>query len=353
MASSSGDKAAAVSSTAVRPPPALPWKVKLFVKLMSFAVDLSCRPDGTVNRRVMSLFDIKSRPRRSKRVSSTDVTVDPSRNLWLRLYTPTFSTAKPLPLIFFFHGGGFAFLAPDSKPYDDSCRRLAAEIPAVVISVNYRLAPEHRCPCQYEDGLDVLKFIDGGKCNEVARLCQVAGTVELKRSFVAGDSAGGNLAHHVAMRGGSHKFSSLDLIGNISIQPFFGGEERTASELELADAPFSTWKRTDIMWKLFMPVGSDRDHPAVNVFGPNGEDVSSVKFPPTVVFVGGYDPLKDWQRRYCEGLKRAGKEARVVEYENAIHTFYAYPEVPESDRFVEEVRNFVRDPIGFCSADQQ
>ncbi|CAI0395624.1 unnamed protein product [Linum tenue] len=153
------------------------------------------------------------------------------------------------------------------------------------------------------------------------------------------------------MRAGAHKFSTLELIGHISIQPLFGGEERTASELELADAPFSTWKRTDVTWKLFTPVGSDRDHVAVNVFGPNCEDIMSrVKFPATVLFVGGYDPLKDWQRRYYQGLKNAGKEAKLVEYENAIHTFYSYPEMPESGRFVETVRDFVRDPIGFCSS---
>ncbi|CAI0395619.1 unnamed protein product [Linum tenue] len=349
MTPSSDDDNSAAASAAARPPPVLPWKVKLFVKLMLFAVDRCYRPDGTVNRRVMSWFDRKSRPgRRSNGVSSTDVTVDPGRDLWFRLYTPsttaTAAAAGPLPLIFFFHGGGFAFMAPDSTPYDDLCRRLAAEVPAVVISVNYRLAPEHRCPCQYEDGVDVLKFVDGGSCDEVASLCK-------KRSFVAGDSAGGNIAHHVTMRAGAHKFSTLELIGHISIQPLFGGEERTASELELADAPFSTWKRTDVTWKLFTPVGSDRDHVAVNVFGPNCEDIMSrVKFPATVLFVGGYDPLKDWQRRYYQGLKNAGKEAKLVEYENAIHTFYSYPEMPESGRFVETVRDFVRDPIGFCSS---
>ncbi|PRQ22416.1 putative carboxylesterase [Rosa chinensis] len=69
---------------------------------------------------------------------------DPSRNLWFRLYTPTAATTK-LPIIIFFHGGGFAFMSAASKPYDDFCQRLAREIPAVVVSVNY------------DDGFDVLK----------------------------------------------------------------------------------------------------------------------------------------------------------------------------------------------------
>ncbi|PRQ22434.1 putative carboxylesterase [Rosa chinensis] len=67
-----------------------------------------------------------------------------ARNLWFRLYTPTAATTK-LPIIIFFHGGGFAFMSAASKPYDDFCQRLAREIPAVVVSVNY------------DDGFDVLK----------------------------------------------------------------------------------------------------------------------------------------------------------------------------------------------------
>ncbi|CAN0891041.1 Probable carboxylesterase 18, partial [Linum grandiflorum] len=335
---SSSDKAGKMPPA----PPRLPWKVKLFVSIMSFAVDFNRRSDGTINRRLMSFFDRKSPARISKGVASTDVTVDPHRNLWFRLYSPTNTKSSdyPLPLIFFFHGGGFVFMAADSKPYDDLCRRLAAEIPAVVASVNYRLAPEHRCPSQYEDGFDVLKFVDENSLDEIMEKAGVSCKVDLKRCHVAGDSAGGNLAHHVAVKAQTHSFSKLEVVGNISIQPFFGGEERTASELTLLDAPFVTLERSDWMWKQFLPEGSDRNHLAAHVFV--GEDISGVEgFPATVVFVGGYDPIKDWQKKYYEWLKRSGKEAKLVEYENAIHTFYAYPELPESAMFVDEVKRFV------------
>ncbi|CAN0891040.1 Probable carboxylesterase 18 [Linum grandiflorum] len=334
---SSSDKAGKMPPA----PPRLPWKVKLFVSIMSFAVDFTRRPDGTINRRLMSFLDWKSPARISKGVASTDVTVDPRRSLWFRLYSPT-SAADPLPLIFFFHGGGFAFGAADSKLYDDFCRSLAADIPAVVASVNYRLAPEHRYPSQYEDGLDVLKFVDENSVGKILEKAGVSCKVDLKRCHVAGDSAGGNLAHHVAVNARTnHSFSKLKLVGNISMQPFFGGEERTVSELALPNAPFAgTTEMTDWLWKQFLPEGSNRDHPAAHVF--NGEDISKVEgFPATVVFTGGYDPFKDWHRKYYEWLKRSGKDAKLVEYENAIHTFYFYPELPESALFVNEVRRFV------------
>lgn len=231
-------------------------------------------------------------------------------------------------------------MAANSKPYDDFCRRLSRELNTIIISVNYRLSPEHRFPTQYEDGLKVLKFIDNWE-----------GFIPIKANpklcFVAGDSAGGNLAHNVAVRANDHKFQNLKLIGIIAIQPFFGGEERTESEIKLDGAPVVSMERSDWTWKAFLPRGSNRDHPAANVFGPNADDniIASIDFPATIVFVGGFDPLQDWQKRYVEGLKRCGKEAYLVEYTNAIHTFYAFPELPESGWFINETRDFMQKQI--------
>ncbi|CAN1336082.1 Probable carboxylesterase 18 [Linum perenne] len=88
-------------------------------------------------------------------------------------------------------------MGADSKFYDLFCRSMARETPAVVVSVNYRLAPEHRCPRQYEDGFDALKFVDE----------EYNVDVDFGRCFLAGDSAGGNLAHHVAVRAASSGLS--------------------------------------------------------------------------------------------------------------------------------------------------
>ncbi|KAH7839381.1 hypothetical protein Vadar_003450 [Vaccinium darrowii] len=85
----------------------------------------------------------------------------PSRNLWFRIFVPT--ATQPLPIIVFFHGGGFAYLMADTKDYDAICCRFASKILAVVMSVNYRLAPEYRYPAWYDDGFDVLKFLDERK----------------------------------------------------------------------------------------------------------------------------------------------------------------------------------------------
>ena len=145
----------------------------------------------------------------------------------------------------------------------------------------------------------------------------------------------------MAARAGEFKFRNLKIQGLVPIQPYFGGEERTESEIQLVGAPVVSMGRTDWCWKAFLPEGSDRDHPAANVFGPKSGDISGVKFPKCLVFIGGFDPLKDWQKRYCEGMKKNGKNLKMIEYPNAIHSFYGIPELPESSLFMKEFRNFI------------
>ncbi|KAG6599119.1 putative carboxylesterase 18, partial [Cucurbita argyrosperma subsp. sororia] len=298
----------------------LPWKVKIILTSITIGTDICSRPDGSVNRFIFNLMDFKSSPLKKPKngVKSFDVTVDASRSLWFRVYFPTSeSTSESLPLIVYFHGGGFVYMAPDSKLYDDFCQSLAREIHAVVISVNYRLAPENKWPCQYEDSFDVLKFIDG----DGSSLEGLPANVDLKRCFVAGDSAGGNIAHHMILKSGDHEFRKLEIIGLIAIQPFFGGEERTESEIRLLKPPLLTIDRADWFWKAFLPEGFDRDHKSVNIFGPKSEDISKVRFPAIKVFVGGLDPLIDRQKRYYEGLKNS--------------------ELPEWSEFIKDVADFI------------
>ncbi|XP_073130336.1 probable carboxylesterase 18 [Henckelia pumila] len=323
----------------------LPLKTRIALFFLGTITDYSSRSDGTVNRRVFHLLDycrIRAPPDPSPRkgVKTSDVSVDSSRGLWFRLFVPTTATPRDnLPVIVFFHGGGFAYLAPDFQGYDAVCRRFAREVSAVVVSVNYRLAPEHRYPAQYDDGFDVLEFLD----KEKDRI--LPPNVDLSRCFLAGDSAGGNLAHHVAVRACRSDFTRLKVIGVVAIQPFFGGEERTTAEIELAEVDLLvSMKRTDWLWKAFLPEGGgmDRDHRVINVSGPNAEDISELDFPATMVVVAGFDSLKDWQKRYYEWLKRSGKEAYLLEYPNTVHAFYIFPELPESMQLISEARRFIQ-----------
>ncbi|KAI3874887.1 hypothetical protein MKW98_019460 [Papaver atlanticum] len=268
--------------------PVLPWMLRLFLSFVTFFYN---------------------------------ILIDSTRELWFRLFIPTELPSadggtNKLPVILFFHGGAFTFLSPDLIIYDAVCRRFAHKVPAIVVSVNYRLTPEHRFPSH---GLP--------------------SNADLSCCFLAGDSAGGNIAHHVAVRWASKvdEFQQVKVIGL-----------RTESEIRLHGAPVVlSVKHSDRHWKMFLPEGSDRDHEAANVFGPNSKtDISELKeFPSTLVFIGGFDPLQDWQRRYYEDLMSFGKQAYLVEYHNVIHAFYVIPDFPESYILISEVKRFIWNQI--------
>lgn len=328
----------------------LPFRTRFKVSVVNFVTDVVRRADGTINRRVMNLLTRRAPPNPvpQNSVSSHDVVFDPSNNLWFRLFIPhqnDEAASSALRVIVFFHGGGFAFLSAASLPYDAVCRRFARKLNAVVCSVEYRLTPEHKFPCQYDDGFAVLKFLDDPQKRR--DLPEWPENADLSTVFLAGDSAGGNIAHHLAVKfaKSSSTFSRLNVAGLINIQPFFGGKERVDSEVQLEGAPIVSLKRTEWLWDAFLPGGLDSDHWAVNVSGPNAVDINGLKFPPTLLFVGGFDPLKDWQKRYYEWLRRNEKDVKLVEYSTGIHAFYVFPELPETNLLFAEIEEFIKNQL--------
>ncbi|WVZ66864.1 hypothetical protein U9M48_016027 [Paspalum notatum var. saurae] len=319
--------------------PSLPWTVR--VQLAALA--LAHRSDGSIRRLLFSLGDLKvgATPRASSGVRSSDVTVDASRGLWARVFSPSSAgsaaDAAPAPVVVYFHGGGFVLFSAASRPYDAFCRSLCRDLGAVVVSVNYRLAPEHRFPAAYDDGVAALRYLDAANALPVP--------VDLSSCFLAGDSAGGNIAHHVAQRWASAAATSpparLRIAGAVLIQPFFGGEERTAAEVELDRVSALSVAATDHYWREFLPEGATRDHEAARVCGEGVQRAEA--FPPAMVVVGGFDLLKDWQARYVEALRGKGKPVRVVEYPDAVHGFHAFPELADSGKLVEEMKLFVQE----------
>jgi len=251
---------AARGRVAVAPP--MPWRTRLAVLAAGYVTDATRRADGTVNRRLLGVLDkgvaASAAPRNG--VASRDVVIDAAAPLRARLFYPAPAAAgggggsrgeqdgrRPLPVIVFFHGGGFAYLSAASPAYDAACRRIARHAAAAVLSVDYRRAPEHRCPAAYDDGLAALRFLDDP--------ANADPPLDPARCFLAGDSAGGNIAHHVARRYAldPSRFAAVRLRGLVAIQPFFGGEERTPAELRLDGAPIVSVARTNWMWRAFLP----------------------------------------------------------------------------------------------------
>ncbi|GLT95029.1 hypothetical protein SLE2022_127350 [Rubroshorea leprosula] len=324
----------------------VPLNTWVLISNFKLVYNLLRRPDGTFNRHLAEYLDRKV-PANANPVDgvfSFDIIIDCNTGLLSRIYRPASAdeprpnitelekpvTSDVVPIIIFFHGGSFAHSSANSAIYDILCRRLVGFCKAVVVSVNYRRAPENRYPCAYDDGWAALKWV-----NSRSWLRSKDKKVHI---YLAGDSSGGNIAHHVAMRAAE---SGIEVLGNILLNPMFGGQERTESEKQFDGKYFVTVQDRDWYWRAFLPEGEDRDHQACNPFGPKGKSLEGIKFPKSLVVVAGLDLTQDWQLMYVEGLKKAGQVVKLLYQEQATVGFYFLPNNNHFHTVMDEITQFV------------
>lgn len=339
MASSSGVK---LSESMM----VVPLNTWVLISNFKISYKLLRRPDGSFNRHLAEFLDRKflANANPVDGVFSFDVIIDRATNLLARVYRPVDAeegspsitdlqkpvTSDVVPVILFFHGGSFAHSSANSGIYDVLCRRLVGLCKAVVISVDYRRAPENPYPCAYEDGWTALKWVN-------SRIWLQSRKDSKVHIYMAGDSSGGNIVHHVALRAAE---SEIEVLGNILLNPMFGGQERTESEKRLDGKYFVTIQDRDWYWRAFLPEGEDRDHPACNPFGPRAVRLEG-KFPKSLVTVAGLDLVQDWQMAYAEGLQKAGKEVKLLYREKATIGFYLMPNNDHFFTVMDEIKSFV------------
>ncbi|KAJ1287837.1 hypothetical protein BS78_02G041500 [Paspalum vaginatum] len=275
---------------------------------------------------------------------------DEASGLRVRMYRPLSAAGKgagaaKLPVLVHFHGGGFCLGSCTWANVHAFCLRLAAGARAVVLSAGYRLAPEHRLPAAFDDGAGFMRWLrdqssaaDGGWLAEAA---------DFGRVFVTGDSAGGAIAHHLAVRAGGGKRGLDDLApvtvrGYVLLMPFFGGVRRTRSEAECPAEVLLNLDLFDRFWRLSLPAGATRDHPAANPFGPQSPDLGSVDFLPVLVVAGGLDMMRDRVAHYARRLAAMGKPVEFVEFAGEPHGFYTLdPGSEVTGELIGVVRRFV------------
>ena len=211
-------------------------------------------------------------------VLTKDVPLNPINNTWLRIFLPhkalQNSTPYPtkLPLIVYYHGGGFIYLSASSTVNHDFCFKMAEKLPAVVASVEYRLAPESRLPAAYDDAVEALHWLRTTDEKWIREFGDVS------KFYIMGSSAGGNIAYHVGLRVSTtvDLFDPLKIRGLILHHPFFGGAQRTESELSSVNNPDLPLGTCDLIWELALPEGAGRDHrycnPTVVDEGGGGDD---------------------------------------------------------------------------------
>jgi acetyl esterase len=230
----------------------------------------------------------------------------PASQIAFRRYRPLGSAAGPLPTLIYYHGGGFVIGSIET--HDSTCRRLANKSRCQVISIDYRLAPEHPFPAPIDDSLAAFRQIRDKAASFGADSARIA---------VGGDSAGGNIAAVVcqACKQSGEPMPAFQML----IYPATDYRKQSASRQKFAEGYFLTKELMDWFSKAYVPAGSDladlRLSPLL------AKDVAGL--PPAFILTAGYDPLRDEGRAYAERLIDAGVKTTYVNYPGTIHGFFS------------------------------
>ena len=228
----------------------------------------------------------------------------PAGDLAVRVYTP--HGEPPFPIVVWFHGGGWVVGTLDS--YDPICRALAAAVPAVVVAVDYRLAPEHRYPAAAEDAYAATLWAS-------RNAAELGGSQQ--RLAVAGDSAGGNLAAVVAL--GARDRGGPAIGFQLLVYPITDHGMDTASYREHADGYHLTAAGMRWYWDHYLG-GADGG-------APDASPLRAAFFgdlPPALVITAEHDVLRDEGEAYATRLRAAGVPADISRYPGMVHGFFRW-----------------------------
>jgi acetyl esterase len=212
-----------------------------------------------------------------------------------------------LPVMIYYHGGGFVLY--DIESHDNVCRRLCKMNNCVVVSVDYRLAPEHTFPAAHEDAFTAIQWVKKS-------IVKYGGNAE--KLIVAGDSAGGNLAACMAHR---CKKENITLLAQVLIYPWIDGKLNYPS-IDRNGEGYMLTKPT-MFWfqKQYTPRVEDRCHPLVSpIYESEFENLA-----PCLILTAEYDPLIDDGIYYYNKLKSANNKVVYKEYKALIHGFFNLP----------------------------
>ncbi|EHA8586391.1 Tuliposide A-converting enzyme b2, amyloplastic [Cocos nucifera] len=211
-------------------------------------------------------------------VTSKDVVIDPETGVSVSLFLPKLDETAPkkLPICIYFHGGGFVVCSASDSLSHHYFTPLVVKANVIAVSVDYRLAPEHPLPIACEDSWAALKWVASHAAGGGAE-SWLAEQGDFGRIFVDGCSAGGNIAHHMALRAG-------------------------AAEL----GPGGSKEKMDGLWLLACPGTIGMDHPLVNPLAEAAPSLKGLGCEKVLVCVAEKHALRDSGRAYYEGVKKSG-----------------------------------------------
>jgi len=241
-----------------------------------------------------------------------------------RVYQPAINA--PLPLLVYFHGGGWVTCSVDA--YDGLCRAIANRAECVVVSVNYRLAPEHKFPSAVKDAYAATVW--------VARNAQALGG-DPGRIAIGGDSCGGNLTAAVALMAREQKYPSLSF--QLLLYPCVDYEFERPSCLENAKGYYLTLDAMHWFWKHYLTSETDAANPYASPL--RAENLSDL--PPALIITAEFDPLRDQGEAYAKRLQEANVPVIYKCYDGMIHCFLSFPkQIERAKEGLQEVVEAIR-----------
>lgn len=227
----------------------------------------------------------------------------PGGDVPARIYWP--SGDGPHPALVYFHGGGWVLCSLDT--HDGPCRALTNRAGCVVVSVDYRLAPENQFPAGLEDCTAAVAWV----LREAAQL-----GIDADRVAIGGDSAGGNLAAAVALahrdRGGA------PLAHQLLVYPVIDARRDTPSYRDNAEGYFLSAQAMAWFWEQYLGDTSKGEDPLASPI--RAGNLSGL--PPATVITAEFDPLRDEGEAYAERLSAAGVPVEMRRWDGIIHGFF-------------------------------
>ncbi|XP_050203608.1 probable carboxylesterase 9 [Mercurialis annua] len=271
-------------------------------------ISLQPNKDGTFTRLLhFPLAKTNDDPSTGEAVLSKDAMINGEKNTKVRLYFPikSISNGERLPVVYYFHGCSWVHFSADNPALHLERKWTACTIPALVILVLYRLAPETRLPGQYDDAEEALLWTKRQALDPKGEPW-LKNYADFSKCFLSGSGNGGNIVFHMGLRVMEMDLNPLKFIGLIMNQPLFGGVRRTESEIKFAADQIIPLPVLDLVWKLTLPKGVNRDHRFCNpmVEGPHQRKINML--PPCLVLGFGMDPLIDRQREFVQLLMMYG-----------------------------------------------
>ena len=254
-------------------------------------------------REVVATFtELQAPPRTVARVIETSYT-GPAGEQPVRIYVP--DTQQPLPVIAYFHGGGF--VAGGLTVVDEPLRALANDVGAIVVAVTYRLAPEHKFPAATDDTYAALRW--------VAENARTFGG-DPERLAVMGDSAGGNLAAVAAQRARDEGGPSL--AAQVLVYPVVDPTAQLPSRTECGEGYVITARGLDWFWEQYLSSPAD----AASPLAAPARAASLEGLPPALVLTTEYEVSRDEAEAYAARLANAGVETESIRFDGLIHGVY-------------------------------